>query len=166
MTSIKGLLDKCETVLSLICVLMFATMVGLGVLIVLFRFVIQSSLVFPDELMRYLFIWLVALGTAIALRRNIHAAIGMFVESLPAPLKRAALVIASVATILFFGILIDVGWSVTENAASQISPAMQISMAWVCAAVPVGAIFSLIFTLEMLAFQLTAPASRLITEDH
>lgn len=166
MTSIKGLLDKCETVLSLVCVLIFATMVGLGVLIVLFRFVIQSSLVFPDELMRYLFIWLVALGTAIALRRNIHAAIGMFVESLPPPLKRAALVFASAATMLFFGILIDAGWSVTASAAGQISPAMQISMAWVCAAVPVGAVFSLIFSLEMFVFQLRAPVAKLVTEDH
>lgn len=161
MTSGKGLLDLCEAVLAAICVLVLAIMLVLGVLTVLFRFVIQSSLAFPDELIRYLFIWLVALGTAIGLRHNLHAAIGLFVQTLPAGLRRAALVFASAVTIAFLGILVGTGWAMTQGALGQISPAMQISMAWVSAAVPAGAAFGLIFTAETLVFQLTAPADEL-----
>lgn len=166
MTPIKSLLDKSETILAAACVLAFATMLGLGVLTVVFRFVIQSSLAFPDEMIRYLFVWVIALGSAIGLRRNIHAAIGIFVKALPSGLKRVALVAASATTIAFLGIVVETGWAATLSAVDQISPAMQISMAWVFAAIPAGALFGLVYTAEQLITQLTAPVSGLITDDH
>lgn len=166
MDSVKVILDKLERVLATLCVLAFAVMLGLGVSTVFFRFVIQNSLAFPDELIRYLFIWLVALGTAIGLRRNIHAAIGILVKAFPDSLKRAALVFASLVVITFLAILLYTGWLVAVSAHEQISPAMQISMAWVFASAPVGAAFGIIFTLETLVNQLTAPASSLAADDH
>ena len=166
MTVIKSILDKSETILAAFCVCAFATMLGLGVLTVLFRFVIQSSLAFPDEMIRYLFVWMIALGSAIGLRRNIHAAIGLLVMALPDPLKRAALVLASIVSMTFLAIVFETGWAATVSAMSQISPAMEISMAWVFAAVPAGALFGFIYVAEALALQLTVPASELIVEDH
>lgn len=166
MKLVKLIFDKCETVLAAICVLAFATMLGLGVLTVLFRFVIQSSLAFPDEMIRYLFVWIIALGLAIGLRRNIHAAIGIFVKALPDGLKRAALIAASACTIIFLGIVAKTGWAATLSAADQVSPAMEISMSWVFAAIPVGAIFGIIFSAEVLVSQAVTPASELKVDDH
>ncbi|MES0827119.1 TRAP transporter small permease [Ruegeria sp. SCP11] len=166
MTFVKSLMNQIERVLAAACVLAFAIMLGLGVLTVLFRFVIQSSLAFPDEMIRYLFVWLIAIGSAIGLRRNIHAAIGILVKAMPDGLKRAALVFASVVTVVFLAILIETGLASTISALSQISPAMQISMAWVFAAVPVGALFGLLFTVETLVSQLTLPVSELAVDDH
>ena len=166
MDLLTKILDKSEKILAAACVLAFATMLGLGVLTVLFRFVIQSSLAFPDEMIRYLFVWVIALGSAIGLRRNMHAAIGLFVNALPDGLKRFALIIASLTTIVFLGIVIETGWAATVSAADQISPAMEVSMAWVFGAVPAGAVFGLIYTAELLLSQLTIPASELVVDDH
>lgn len=166
MKLVKTILDTSEKTLAAICVLAFATMLGLGVLTVVFRFVIQSSLAFPDEAIRYLFVWLIALGTAIGLRRNIHAAIGLFVGAMPDVPKRTALIFSSICTIIFLGIVVQKGWHATLSAVDQISPAMEISMAWVFAAIPVGALFGLIYTAEILFNQLVLPASELISDDH
>lgn len=166
MTNLKPILDQVEKVLAAACVVAFATMLGLGVITVLFRFVIQSSLAFPDEMIRYLFVWIIALGSAIGLRRNIHAAIGIVVKALPGPLKRAALIFSSVCVIVFLAIVANTGWHATLSATTQISPAMEISMAWLFASVPVGAICGILFTLELLVKQATQPASELAVDDH
>lgn len=163
MTMVRKVLDFSETALMAICILMFAVMVALGIATVFFRFVLESSLAFPDELIRYLFIWLIFLGAAIALRRNSHAAIGVLVEYLPAPLKRGAVMLASLASAVFFAVLIVKGIQLTERVEPQISPALEVSMAWVYAAVPVSGVFLLVYAIEILAWQRTAPADKLST---
>ena len=70
-------LDLSETALAVVCVISFVVMFLLGIATVVFRFIIESSLAFPDELIRYLFVWMIFLGSAVALRRNMHAAIGL-----------------------------------------------------------------------------------------
>lgn len=163
MSMVRKGLDASEAVLMAVCIAMFAAMAALGIATVFFRFVLESSLAFPDELIRYLFIWLIFLGAAIALRRNAHAAIGILVEYLPAPLKRGAVMLASLASAVFFAVLIVKGIELTNRVGPQISPALEISMAWVYAAVPVSGVFLLVYTIETLVWQRTAPADELST---
>lgn len=166
MSGLKALMDLIERILAAACVLAFAVMLGLGVLTVWYRFVIQDSLSFPDEMIRYLFVWLIALGSAIGLRRNIHAAISILVQRMPVPLMRAALIFSSLCVIAFLGIVLYTGWHAAQSAASQISPAMQIPLIWLFASAPVGAAFGILFTLELLLKQATQPAAELSVDDH
>lgn len=161
MKFIQKILDFSEQFLAVVCVVCFAAMFVLGVATVFFRFVVESSLAFPDELIRYLFVWVMFLGSAVALRRNSHAAIGIFVAQLPDGAKRLALLVASLASAAFFIILVVKGGELTVRVMPQISPALEVSMAWVYAAVPVGAAFMLIYVVELFVRQLTAPASEL-----
>ena len=158
METVKSIFDASEKVLTAVCVLSFVTMFVLGVMTVVFRYVIESSLTFPDELIRYLFVWIIALGSAIGIRRNIHAAIGLLVNALPNVLKRTALLVSSLCTMIFFWILIQKGYDTTVMSSEQISPTLEVSMAWVYAAIPVGAAFGLLYTVELFINQLSAPA--------
>lgn len=161
MKKLEHFLGGVEFFLAAVCVLGFIVMFVLGVATVVFRFVIESSLAFPDEVIRYTFIWVVALGSAVAFRRNAHAAIGVVVECLPDGLKRLALLTATMASALFFAILLYHGTILTNRVVPQISPALEVSMAWVYAAVPVGGFFLLVFAVELLLRQLRAPADQL-----
>ncbi len=163
MSAMRKALDLSEAVLAAICATSFAAMVALGVATVVFRFLIQSSLAFPDELIRYLFIWLVFLGAAIALRRNLHAAIGVFVRMLPGAPRRAALLVANGLSAAFFALMVVYGVRLTIRVAPQISPALEVSMAWVYAAAPAGGALMFVYALESFARQLTAPVSELDT---
>ncbi|WP_108658728.1 TRAP transporter small permease [Acuticoccus kandeliae] len=163
MTLVRKLLDASEMLLAALCVAAFFAMFVLGVATVVFRFLLSSSLAFPDELIRYLFVWAMFLGAAIALRRNLHAAIGIVVENLPGAAKRVALILATLVSIAFFLVLVSKGWLLTLRVVPQISPALEVSMAWVYAAVPVGAAFMLIYAVELLVHQVRAPQAELIT---
>lgn len=150
MRTLRKLLDYSEYALAALCVAGLAIMAALGVASVLFRFVLKVSLAFPDELIRYLFIWVIFLGSAIALRRKAHAAIGVLVESLPQPAKQIVLLLAGLTSAAFFALLVVKGAQLSIRVVPQISPALEISMAWVYAAVPVSAVFLLAYTLEAL----------------
>lgn len=164
MQVIKKFLDLSETALSVVCVLSFAAMFVLGIATVVFRFIIESSLAFPDELIRYLFIWMISLGSAVALRRNLHAAIGMVVSHLPLALHRTAVVSATLLGMVFFVLILINGLRLTLRVQPQISPALEISMAWVYGAIPVGMAFLILYSLELTVKQLRAPAAELLSE--
>lgn len=166
MGTIRKILDLSELVLAAFCVAAFVAMFVLGIATVVFRYVIESSLAFPDELIRYLFIWMIFLGSAIAFRRNMHAAIGVLVTNLPETLKRPALMIATAASGLFFIVLLTGGVELAARVRAQISPALEVSMAWVYSAIPVGMVFLLVYTVELLARQWAAEPDALLADDH
>lgn len=151
------ILDLTESALAALCVAAFAAMFVLGVATVVFRFLLDSSLAFPDEMIRYLFVWMVFLGSAVTLRRGAHAAIGVFVKLMPAPLRRGALLIAAATSAGFFAVLVGYGAELTVRVAPQISPALEVSMAWAYAAVPTGAAFMLIYMIEIIRGLIVAP---------
>lgn len=164
MRVLSKVLDFSETALAVVCATAFAAMFLLGVATVVFRFIIESSLAFPDELIRYLFVWMVFLGSGIAYRRNMHAAIGLLVTNLPMPLRRAALIAASLSSGCFFALMLYYGIGLTQRVEAQISPALEISMSWVYGAVPAGMAILIIYTVELLVRQIRAPGEDLLAK--
>lgn len=162
MQAISKVLDHSERALTALCVLGFGVMFILGIATILFRFILSVSLAFPDELILYLFVWITFLGSAVALRRNAHAAIEIFVGWLQGAPRRGALLIGTGFSIAFFAALLVYGLKLTLRVIPQTSPALEISMAWAYGAVPAGALFLLIYAVEILARQLTTPASDLL----
>ena len=67
------------------------------------RYVLNHSLFWSEELARYLFIYLVFLGAAIALRRDGHIQVSFFVDRLPPGVRRAVAVAGDVLLLAFAG---------------------------------------------------------------
>src|SRR5437867_2431603 len=65
------------------------------------RYVLERTFVWYDEVARACFIWLVFLGAAAAVKRGAHFGLHMFVELMPPPLKRAALLLTPLTVIVF-----------------------------------------------------------------
>ena len=166
MQGLRKLLDLSERLLTAVCILCFVVMFVLGIAAVFFRFVVESSLAFPEEVMRYLFVWMIFLGSAVVFRRNMHAAIGIIVGYLPAVPRRVVLVSGTLVSGIFFALILWSGWQLTLRAVPQISPALEVSMAWVYAAIPVGMGFLILYATELAVYQSRAPANELLADDH
>ena len=63
--------------------LFFAIILVLTVLLVILRYLFNSSIMGGNELMGYLFIYTTALGAAVAIGKGEHIQISFFVEHLP-----------------------------------------------------------------------------------
>jgi TRAP-type C4-dicarboxylate transport system permease small subunit len=57
---------------------------------VVLRYVFKHSLIFTEELSRYLMVWIVFLGSALAIRDEAHIRINILVKRLNPTLRKAA----------------------------------------------------------------------------
>ena len=111
---------------------------------VLTRFTGLAGIDGIDEIPRYLFVWLVMIGAAAAMQRGEHTRLEYFVERM-GPRKGALVgVIVNAAAILFFLSLIRSSWVLVPNAQLQTSAGLGLSLGYVYAAVPVGAVLILL----------------------
>ena len=113
------------------------------VLQVIFRYIIQSSLSFSEELARYLFIWASFIGTAIALSKRAHISIELLVANLPKKPKRFFILLTNLISFVFYAILVVYGFAMMARTMDQTSPAMGLSMGLVYLSVPVAGIVML-----------------------
>ena len=95
------------------------------------RYVMNASPGWTEELSRFAFIWLSALGSAIALDRGAHASITILPDHLPeVPRKILALVIQdTIAEIVV--LLIVYGWKLAAATRTTPSAALKIPMSYI-----------------------------------
>ncbi len=107
---------------------------------VVYRYVLGESLSFSEELARYMFIWSVAMGSALALRTRSHIGVEILVERLPASAAKPAKVLACVISLVFYGMLVWYGFEMVGETMDQESAALELPMGYVYLAVPLSAI--------------------------
>jgi TRAP-type C4-dicarboxylate transport system permease small subunit len=112
---------------------------------VLFRYLLRQPLFWSEELPRYLLIWMSFLAAAVAQREEGHINITLALNWLPPRVRRVAHLASNVLMLAFLGVLIYSGSLVTRITAAHRSTALQIPMAAVYAALPVGAILMAVY---------------------
>jgi len=86
---------------------LFSLILAIILLAVFFRYVINHSLFWSDEVVRYLFVWFILLGAALTLRDRRHLRVEYFVEHFPPKVRRAAECV-SLLLIAVFSIFLSV----------------------------------------------------------
>ncbi|HVG05268.1 MAG TPA: TRAP transporter small permease [Burkholderiaceae bacterium] len=117
---------------------LLAAMVAVTFVNVVMRYTGESSFMWGEEVGRHLMIWLAFVGSGLALRFGAHIGVDSLERSLPA--RAARLVRAAIALLLLmlFVALIVEGIDYAWRTRFQTSAALQISMAWVYAGMPIG----------------------------
>jgi tripartite ATP-independent transporter DctM subunit len=125
--------------------LLLAT-VAIALLQVFCRYVLGDALAWPEEAVKFLFVWFVFLGAAMVTRRGMHIAIDMLPRSLPARWLPWHAAFARTVSAAASGFLFVYGWQLTR-AASFVSPALEWPHTYLYLAVPVGAALALLLKL-------------------
>lgn len=154
MRTIRFFLDGSEKALNLACIVTLAIMSVLAVIQVFARYVLGDSLAFSGELIRYLFVWNVFLGSTIVVRKNSHAAVELFINMLPGVMRKWAMIAVFAVSAAVFAILIVQGVQLVYRVYPHNSSAMRISMSYAYAAIPFSAVFMMIYTLELSVLEL------------
>jgi TRAP-type C4-dicarboxylate transport system permease small subunit len=126
-----------------IAILLCATVLVI-LLQVTFRYGLNSSLSWSEELARYLFIWVIFLGVASATRRGEHMAVTALASVLPAALRRPLAMLVIAASLLFFAVVLYTTMLLTQNAIPQLSTALEVSVALVYVSAPIGAALTML----------------------
>jgi TRAP-type C4-dicarboxylate transport system permease small subunit len=119
--------------------LAFAVLVGIVVAAVFWRYVLNDSLVWAEELARYLFVWVTFLGGGIGVGKNIHVGVDSLVMLLPELPKRIVELCIEMTVAVFLVALIVVGIQFASFGMNTSALLLPIRTGYVYLAVPLGA---------------------------
>jgi len=111
---------------------------------VVFRYFLNHSLFWVEELSRFLFLWLIFLGIGMAFRRSMHFAMRTLVDSLEKRWRRIAGLMVCLAIFLTALLLIFAGGELAWFAKEQTSSGMEVSRFWFYLAIPFGGLVTLL----------------------
>ena len=134
---LKYFYDHLEAYVIVACLVVTTVLIFLQVIL---RYVFNYSLLWAEELSRYLFVWESWLGISMGARMGEHITVEMFVGKLHG---RSRLIVSTLADIAVFTISAIVAWQgikmcINLSAMGSITPVLKISKAIPYAAVPVG----------------------------
>lgn len=114
--------------------------VSLIFLQVIMRYVFRHSLSWSEELARYVFLWQIWLGASLAVKKRRHLRIEAVKDLLP---KDKQKYLELLTLLIWFGFSLFLAFKGSQLTKmlfmrGQVSPAMQIPMAYAYASVPVG----------------------------
>jgi TRAP-type transport system small permease protein len=118
--------------------------------------VFPGSLHWATEFGRFAIIWIVMLGSAVALHQGAHVAID-FIDWLPARTQRAVRAMGSLMSVAFLAVLAWQGFKLSQATLRQVSPALGLPMGYSYLAIPVGAA---IMTLQSILFAVMPELAR------
>lgn len=133
-------INKALKVITLACLIGMVILISFQIIV---RFILpklgfSASFPWTEELARYLMVWVVFLGGALAARSNMLIAVLALVNALPDKLAKITQVLSLLSLIVFFLYCAWVGLEWTEFGAGEISPAMKASKFWLYLCLPVG----------------------------
>ena len=115
---------------------------------IFFRYVLNSSIVWSEEVATWCLVWLVFIGSAAIMRRWDHVQIPMLIQKLPLGLRPAVVIFAKFATCLAVALIAWYGLQWVLGPVHIRSQTSGISTRWIKLAVPIGAGLMTLFALR------------------
>ena len=107
---------------------------------VVIRYLLDNPLAWSEELARYILVWLPFLGAAFAMSKQAHVGVEVFVKLFPAAIRKGILVLATLVSLFFFGIMIYQGYLFTLRTMAQTSPVLHFPMGAIYSVIPLSGI--------------------------
>ena len=130
---------------------MLVAIVLIGSAQIFFRFVLKSSLIWSEELMRYMFVWLSFITASIAVREHKHISVDFVTSFVPAKINRIFYLISRLAILVYFYFMIPAGFALCAKTAANKSTILPVTWNYVYAALPAGMILMAISLVSVFA---------------
>ena len=150
------LCNKIDLLSKGLLVVMVSVITVIMLLQVFFRYVLNSSLQWSEELMLMNLTWIVFVGGIILMKNWEHANIPTFINLLPTNYRPFIFIFAKLLTILFLIILVWYGIDAFTQNFHANSPSLKISTRWAKLSIPVGSIFMAILAINLVIKDISA----------
>ena len=145
-----------------------AAVLGLTLLVLLvmlaqvfFRYVLNSSLQWSEELAVWSMVWMVFVGSVLLMRRSEHISITTVVRIVPRTVRPYLVIFNKVAALVFLVIVSYYGIEVFGGSFHAKSPSIGLSTRWIKLAIPTGAVLMAVVAV----YSVTDDIRRLVNRD-
>ncbi len=144
-----------------------SALVVLSVLVIIqvfWRYVLNSGILWTDEVITILMVMMTMFGSAAMTRRKLHTELLVFVDKLPEPARRAVRILTSLIGLAFLGVFLFASARYSLTTRGMVTTVLRIPMQYIFVILPIGAVFSIYEYLKTMPSVLTgrpdaAPAS-------
>jgi TRAP-type C4-dicarboxylate transport system permease small subunit len=141
-------LDRSLTGLSMLLAGALLVLIScLGLWQVVTRFLLEQPSVWTEEAMRRLLIWCVMFGTVVAFRRGALVSVDLMLRTARGAWLGVVRGIITVTALAYLSVLLWFGIDLTWRVRFQTFAALDLSIGWAYAAIPVGAALCLVSVL-------------------
>jgi TRAP-type C4-dicarboxylate transport system permease small subunit len=144
----KRIADILEGALKFLVIIMLSALTIIVVVGIAARYVFLVSIPWTEEISRYLMIWTSFLGLGVAYRKRELIAVKLLTDLLPKKMFRIALFVSDILCSIFLVVVVYYGVKLCVQNSDQVSAAARIPTSIVYAAIPVGGVIYLFFSLE------------------
>ncbi len=144
MEKIRRELDK---IVDIVVVVLFIIIFAVVLLQIFFRYVLNSPLVWSEELSRYLFIWISFLGWTLATRHKTHIKVEFALKALPEKMQFVVKVITQIIVIFFVGMLVYLGIKMAARSVDVPTVTLFFTYAYIYAIVPIASAIILFYSI-------------------
>lgn len=152
----KLLIKAADFVVAVLLTVSASVMIVSTFLQVVFRFVFSAPLYWTEELSRYSFVYIVFIGAAWAGRQGMHLGVDYFTSKLSETARNGLKIVMDVLILAFSLVIVYAGIGVVPVNLKQLSPALNVPMGVVYAAIPTGFLLLFIYYLNHLLEDLGA----------
>lgn len=144
-----ALFKKLRSVLYWVSVTSMTVMLGLIFMQVVNRYIFGTTFEWTEELARFLFVWVVFLGSALIMGESGHLAVQLLPSKLEGTAAGLALeVFVNLCSYAFTMLLLVQGAKMTSVMTFQMAPGLGISMSIVYSIIPISAFLMLLYLLK------------------
>ena len=144
MPTAERLVRRINVFVQYVVIAQFAVLVTVVAAAVFWRYVLNDSIVWAEELARYLFVWISFLGGGLGVGTNIHIGVDSAVALLPARPKLVVQIAMELLIVGFTVVLIWVGWQFMMFGMRSEALLLPVKMGHVYMAVPAGGFVMLV----------------------
>ena len=137
-------------------ILLVAAITVIVALGVFFRFVLNNSLPWTEEVAKFVMVWLAFIGAPVVLKEGGHIAIDFIPARLPTRLGHALLMVIQIVVMVVLAVLVFQGWALAWNALPQVAATVEVSLFYIFLAVPIGSALMLTVAFELMLRQAAA----------
>ncbi len=110
------------------------------------RYLFNYTPEWSEELARFLFVWVVFLGSALIMGESGHLAVQFLPDKFKGTVFGTILdVVINICGYVFIGLLLTQGWKMTSIMTFQRAPGLDIPMSWVYVIIPVSCVLMLLY---------------------
>ena len=142
-------------ILKVLLIILLVTMVGILIAHIWFRYVLNNSLTWSEELLKILLVWFGMLSVAVLAARREHVAIVIFKSKMPKSLANACTIFTQALTLAICIIGFVLGIKYCQSSGFRLTPALRIPYGWAYASVPAAFCFVSVYELRNFLVDIT-----------
>lgn len=146
----KKILNITDKAIEILMLILISAMLVVGFAQVFCRYILSNSLSWSEELMRFLYVWVVMIGINLGIRHKSLAAITSLSDIIAKRCEVAAKIMTAICLLVQLFVCAILFWYGYKymSEAKQTSAAMLIPMKYIYAALPIGGFLGVVYTID------------------